>query len=304
MAAKLAILSDFSFNFENNEKSLSKETIFEYLNNKVEFVEFNGTKNLMEYIHSILGNQILEVLNCTYTKTELIQAFYVDNNSEETYKKIIMVKRLLSDSDTYTYVDFNPTENKDPYVHIDMTNDDIYGIIRSKYIHRGVCVKANGEIREIEYIDKGCENGSIGKINVLGVGSKKYINVKNVVNDMGNTEGDQQENKLNVLIEDMLKLPENEDTTHIYSQSDISVGLLNCYYEMFGINKNKFVSELLNIEVYGDVIIGLENSLNSDTRILSLTTSLFENLCKFIRDADKNFKMKNQNICNIYYEFS
>jgi hypothetical protein len=128
----------------------------------------------------------------------------------------------------------------------------------------------------------------------------EYLNVKNIMHRLNEkNQGNINESDFSNILSQKL---DSSGAHYIYSQMDISVGLLNCYYETIGLSKNNIVSELLGTDVYGDVIIGLENHLNDDNRILTMDTNIFNKILKFTKN--KNFKVKNEYFCNIYYELN
>ena len=64
--------------------------------------------------------------------------------------------------------------------------------------------------------------------------------------------------------------------------------------------KNDTISKLIGDEIYGDVVVGLENNLNDDSRILNLDKGLFDKIIKLTQI--EKFAPKNQYFCNIYKE--
>jgi hypothetical protein len=77
---------------------------------------------------------------------------------------------------------------------------------------------------------------------------------------------------------------------------------MDLYTEMSASNKNEMASLLIGADVYGDVIINLQNILNDDKRILYVNKQLIINIINSIKE--KKSKAKNLNFFNIYYEFS
>lgn len=298
---KFALIKDFSFNFKNEFVSLENSKIFKSLEGKVEFIEFSSTIDFITKVTSIMGNCILEVLNCNYDKNTLIQAFYLENDSS-VHEKLIMVKRLIMENDTYTYTEFNPSDpNTDKFKYLDMTIDDVVNIVRSKYVHNGIIVNTVGNVQSVEYIDTYDDTTDSGTLCVSKNGSDiytiKYLNLKNIMQKSNENKEKLNEEQFAHLIEQKL---DSTEATYIYSQTDASIALVNCYYETVALNKNNVISAILGSDIYGDVLIGLENHLNDDNRILSLTPELFSKLTEMLKT--KNTKIKNKHFYNIYYE--
>jgi hypothetical protein len=322
---KFALLKDFSFSFKNDYESLKLCKICESLDGKIEFVEFGDTLDFITKVTSVMGNCILEVLNCSYDHEYLIQAFYLENDSS-VHEKLIMVKRKIMENDTYTYAEFDPKDPKtDVFQYLNITTDDIANIIRSKYINKGVLVSASGNVQSVEYIDSYDDSSDSGTLAVMKNDNAydiKYLNIKNIMQKSNENNEKLGESDFSSLVEKKL---DSTEATYIYSQMDASIGLLNCYYETVGMNKNAIISQMLGSDICGDVLLGLENHLNDDSRILSLTPELFSKIFEIVKSKDekskdekskegkskegkskegkaKEVKVKNEHFYNIYYE--
>ena len=59
MPAKLAVINKFSFNFKDNKESLTREKILNLLQDKIKFVDFSNTFEMITSVTSILGNCII-----------------------------------------------------------------------------------------------------------------------------------------------------------------------------------------------------------------------------------------------------
>lgn len=294
---KLALLKKVSFN-------VTDENIQLYLSDKVSFHKFDGTLNLFHKINELLGNNMLEVINCYYDEQYLIQAFYIENTSTDVHENIVFVKRLILEQDSYTYIGVTPEtlQKSDQFVYTDIQICDIEVILRKKYANDGVMVGDDGSIIDVSYTttyDKDNHTGTLttkinNETNVL-----KYINVSALVNkNEGSILSSEQ------FAEMLEKKIEDEKCNCFYLQKDFKMGLLNCYSPIVGNVKNEILSKLIGDQMYGNIMVGLENHLNDDNRILSLNSSVFKKIINLCSCTDENFKPKNELFCNIFYEIS
>lgn len=292
---KLALLKKVSFNVNDGE-ILS-------LNDKVNYSDFLGTLNLFHKINEILGNVMIEVQNCSYDDTHLIQAFFIEDNKCEVHDNIILVKRLINENDSYTYLSETPMnwETFDPYTYCDVTNEDVELILRRKNELKCVIVKTSGEIDNVFCRIKYNDDNKTGTISVkTEKGNKKefsYLNIPLLCNT--ENENGKSSDEIDALI---TKTTDECMTDFFYSQYNFSMGLLNCYSPIFGKEKNETVSKLFGMDFYGDIIINLENNLNEDERLLDMNSELFNKIKNVFNKSDVNFK--NKLFCNIYYELN
>jgi hypothetical protein len=296
---KFVLLKNVSFNFSNSLNDLTNNKIEEYLKDKVEFYSFNNSKELFTSIHEILGNGIYENINCYYDNSVLIQAIFFEDNINENYTKLLLVKRKIHDNDTYTFLEFDPSSDTDIYQYDSITPNDIINIIMEKNLNRGIYVHSDKKIDEIVYFDK-TESDQIGTltINHNGVSKElKYLNLVNLIKEL--SEKNISETQFTEILQKKL---DESGVEYLYTQKDFGLGLLNCYYQIIGFAKNEIVSNLINEDISGDVIIGLENKLNDDSRLLGLTSETFKQIIKLSKN--NKFKVKNEIFCNIYYELS
>ena len=296
---KFALLKNVSFNFSDSLKELSADKIKNYLDNKIEFCSFSNSKELFTSMHTILGTGIYENINCYYDKSILIQAIFLEDNANEKYSKLLLVKRKIHDNDTYTFLEFDPLSDVDKYLYDIITFDDIVNIIMEKNLNKGVYIHSDGKIDDIVYFDK-TESNQIGTLSIKHNDESKefkYLNLVNMIQE--NSEKNISEAEFTEILQKKL---DEHGVEYLYTQKDFGLGLLNCYYQIIGFVKNKLVSDLIKEDISGDVIIGLENKLNDDNRLLGLTSETFKQIIKLSKNV--NFKVKNDTFCNIYYELS
>jgi hypothetical protein len=296
---KFALLKNVSFNFSEKDV-LSKEFLESHLDGKVFFHDFTGTKDLFEKMHTHLGKCMVEILNCKYDETYLLQAFYPENSSTEVHENLVIVKRKINEKDSYTFLEFdssNPTT--DVYIYCDVLLDDLLDVLESKYNHKGIIVRSDNSVDNIAFYDKYNKDNHSGELKITKTdgttNTYKYISINSIVSKHEND---------NLSPEEFSKvLQEHIDSTesnYLYAQRDFGLGILNCYYQIIGIIKNDTISKLISDEIYGDVVVGLENNLNDDSRILNLDKELFEKIIKLTQMT--NFSPKNEYFCNIYKE--
>lgn len=299
-----ALLKNVSFNVTMSNISL-------YLNDKISFHEFNNTLELFNKIHEILGNKMVEVLNCYYDDKYLIQAFYLENLSNDNYEHIILVKRYINENDSYTYlgVDSVSLQTVDDFKYMNMEFNDVKNILKNKTKNKGVLVRDSGELYNVDYKiitnpnrnNKTISNDDIsGEIVVNGIHcakSIKYINIPVLLN-IYEKDNLSEEQFANLILTKM-----NETgSTHYYMQHKFDLGILNCYCNAYGQTLNSIISSILKDNIYGDVLVCLENHLNDDSRILDLNIETFNGIIKIM--SKKNFEQKNKLFCNIFYELA
>lgn len=302
MSHKFVLIENISFKLDNNFQNISKNEIQSRFDTGVTYYDFDGTLDLFKQMNKLMGNNMLELINCSYDTTTVIQSAYIENDTS-IHQKIIFFKRKLRVDDSYTFLEFNP-ESPDLYEYEDMTIDDLVNILYNKYVHTGIILYSNGNMENIEYIYDDNENDTmygtiLYKKNSSVINSAKYLHLINIVQNLKDESSDDKldELKYNSKIEEKM----NElQCTHLYNQKDFKIGTFNCYYPVFGEQPNSIMSELLNEQVYGNVIITLETRLNNDERLLNLDTKLFQLIMNTIKNP--NFVPKNKHYFNIYYE--
>ena len=281
-----ALLKNVSFKFKNTFDCLSVNVFKEYLNDKVEYIDFVNTSDLFIKLNSIFLNAgNIDVVNCNYDKFHLSQGFCFDNGVDDFYHNFVIVKRKINENDSYTYLHFDD-KLPDPYEYVDITYDDIVSILRNKHVYTGVMIYSSGEIRNTEYINIYDNNTHCGKLILENAQEISYFNMASHFNASDECS-DVLSEKIN-----------NSNAKYLYTQKNIEICLLNCYSQTEGFVKNEIVSKLFNGDVYGDVFLGLENYLNDDVRLLKLDNLLFEK----IMHISSSFKQKNSLFFNVYYE--
>jgi hypothetical protein len=299
---KLAFLKKISFDpfpdkYKNDPQYLFQNDNYKnYLENKLEFHDFNGTLNLFKKIKELMSSSAIEIFNCTYDNKFLIQAFYYHTESDG-YDEIIFVKRQLLEKDSYTYLDF--VEDDDKHIYHDVELIDLIQILKNKYVIKGLIVKAStNTLEEIEFI-KTPDFENIGEIIIYQHDTIKYLNIKNIINKIHNDDSiTNPDDSINTIVNEII---DSHSLNYVYTQKNMDFCVLNYYSQIIGFEKNIIMSEILRDNIYGDIIISIENVNDDDTRILNLTTPLFNNIYKCIQS--KIFKRKNHHYFNIYYEF-
>jgi hypothetical protein len=299
---------------------LESEKLEEKYNSALSYHEFDGTLGLYKTLHSLLGNGLFDVEHCYYDKNILIEAIYIDNTASDTFDKLVVVKRKIHENDTYTFCEFDPKiPEVDKYEYESVELSDIVKIIRNKYIVNGVMVRANGEMQNITYLSKTEEDGQYVEKMVVKVGDTektiRYLNIVNIMRELCEKEQLEQQQQLekdqleqqqltikneeHIDIDKILadKLNESE-ASHLHMKRDAGLGIFNCYCQANGTVKNDMISNYIKEDIYGDVILGFENKMDNDERLLNLTVDLF----KKIYALTNEFRVRNKNYCNVYYE--
>jgi hypothetical protein len=288
---KFALLKNINFNtFAGYDTSFLFDDLNykNYLEDKIEFIEFDDTPDLLKSISLIINNNI-EILNAYYDDKYLIQSFYYNDDKTENFDKMIFVKRELHKDDTYTFIGHEHDIKFYNFLNVEM--DDLIKIFKNKYIVNGVKIMSTGQIYDIQYVKKNTSKYS-ETLYFNGISPIQYLDVLSIVNIY---DGD-------TVTEKIAKYSAKYSSEYIYIQKNIDFCLMDLYTEMSASNKNEMASLLIGADVYGDVIINLQNILNDDKRILYVNKQLIINIINSIKE--KKSKAKNLNFFNIYYEFS
>jgi hypothetical protein len=288
---KFALLKNINFNtFAGYDTSFLFDDLNykNYLEDKIEFIEFDDTPDLLKSISLIINNNI-EILNAYYDDKYLIQSFYYNDDKTENFDKMIFVKRELHKDDTYTFIGHEHDIKFYNFLNVEM--DDLIKIFKNKYIVNGVKIMSTGQIYDIQYVKKNTSKYS-ETLYFNGISPIQYLDVLSIVNIY---DGD-------TVTEKIAKYSAKYSSEYIYIQKNINFCLIDIYTEMSASNKNEMASLLIDADVYGDIIINLQNILNDDKRILYVNKQLIINIINSIKE--KKSKAKNLNFFNIYYEFS
>lgn len=296
---KFALLKQFSFGLTDESENQNQ------LNNKITFDEFDSTLNLFNKMHEIFGNNMIEVQNCSYDDKYLIQAFFIEDNECLVHNNIILVKRQINQNDSYTYIGFLENDKRtDNFIYVDIEISDIEKILKRKSELSYVIVKTNGEIENVKCkVEQSDQRDQIGKITIIKHNNQKktfkFLNIPSLCNSEANNKS---ENVGNMITEKIEKMTMDNKLDFYYSQHSFCMGLLNCYSPIFGTEPNNKISKLFGNNFYGDILIGLENNLNDEERLLDIDDILFSKIEKIF--SNQKFNRKNELFCNLYYELA
>lgn len=287
---KFALLENVSFSVEN-------PNIENYIKDKITFHDFTGSIDLFKKIHQIFGNKMLDVLNFDYNEKFLIQAFFHENE-DTIYDKILLVKREINDNDFYIYTNEKDLLENDIFIHHDVTLNDITTVMLRKYHNYGVFINETGDITDINYTVTYNNTENTGVLVITKSNETSTIKFLDIPSLMKKHEKD------NLTSEQFTKLvldkTNSSGATYFHTQKDFCMGIFNVYSPVYGLEKNIKLSTLLGEDAFGHVYLGLENHLNSDSRILHLNSDLINKILKLV--TIKDFKQKNPSFCNIFYE--
>lgn len=299
--AQFALLKNVSFHFTQNISELTTEIIQSYLQDKLEFVEFDGTNDfLMKMKESLKDdmsetNKLVDVINIHYDSKYVIQAVFVDNNSQN-FNNIILFKRLINKNDSYTWYEFNLDPTVEIYTYKPITISEIATIIYQKNIMHGIIVHTDGSMKNIICSD--LDKSEYGILSVINDGTKNelpYVNMVNILQSL--TDKDLENDKFSHVLHAKIQ---HSNADYLYSQQNIQIGLLNCYYSLCDGEHNEVMTKIIGNDIKGDVIVCLENHLNEDKRMLPLNVQTFKNIVNYISKGKNT--IKNNLFTNIFYE--
>lgn len=286
---KLAILNSVSF--ESKQKFEDLKKIKDTIKTKVSFEQFTNTLDMYHIVQRTFEKYAdILITNCFYNDKYLIQSFSVDNS-----EYVVFVKRSIHDNDTYTFFEFEPEKiETDIYKYEDITLDDVCDIYRKKTVFSCVKVCSNGEIINDEIILLN-SNEDVGKILLSNNKELLSLNMTNIINKY------HSEKEINM--EEIIREKTNAYcANHLFTQIDLGFVILNCYYPTFSKEKNVKISELLNCDIYGDVIIFLQNKDEHDNEfIIWIDDTIFKKIHNVVT---KNIKIErnNKHFFNLYKE--
>jgi hypothetical protein len=288
---KFALLKNINFNpFSDAEPSYLFDNLNykKYLEDKIEFVDFDDVPDLITNIASIINNNI-EIFNSYYDDKYIIQSFYYNNPEVSHFDKMIFVKREIQKEDSYTYIGHE--HDIGFYKFLDVTIDDLVKIFKNKYIVNGVKIMATGQIYDIQYVKNKTLSKYYKTLHFNGIPSINYLDVLTIVNKYS-------DDKIN---DKIMKYSRRYLPEYSYIQKNIDFCVLDIYTETSGSIKNEIASSLIGDDIFGDVIINCQNVLNDDTRILYTDKKLIINIINGLKS--KKIKINNNIIFNIYHEF-
>jgi hypothetical protein len=289
---KLALLKDVSFKIENSD-------IKSHLEGKVSFIEFDGTIDLFHKIHDVFSGYVVDIINCHYDDTYLIQGFSISKNTEKTHGNYFLVKRKINSPDQYVYTSENELKENDTFEHVDIEMEDIENILINIYCNKCVQVDPNGELTDliykVDYDDKITGTFSILDKEYTTIESFKFIDMEYFLSfQKANNLNETQYSKLmsDVIIEHSIK--------YLYLRKQFELGLFDCYCPVMCDEKNIILTELFKDTISGKCYVGLENDLEDDLKALHFDKNVFNKLLNFLKSTNK--KPKNNLFKNIFYE--
>jgi hypothetical protein len=182
---QLGYVQKLKFNSDISFDSLSIDKISENLVDKTTFIQYNTTMDLYNIVSQNLGNNVHDVVNCTFDKEYLVQGIYCDSDKESGHEKIIFLKRKILENDTYTFLEFDHEDHeKDKYLYENIQLSDICNVMRNRNINKGVFIECDEDVTDIEFIDKN-EEDYIGNLIIScdnEIKQMKYVNLLNIIN--------------------------------------------------------------------------------------------------------------------------
>lgn len=352
---KFCVIKNFSFsNYKSHrftdysEVNLKKILAADPIDT-VSFVDFDGTDNFVDLISKIFTNHktpksgestiesytdstaestteskaesksLLEVINCVYTESTLLQAIYSESSEEsersDKFDILILVKRKLSDDDSYTFVNHLNESGIDIYrdKYLDVDHTDVVTFIRSKFVHKCVQISDDGDVIDTECINLSLDQytGILKFDKTADIAEARYVHYQNLstsISDEHTFESKDAEQKcLNDLFHEKLS---STGSDYVFAQREITKDIyLDCYCRPFvsqQAGKNEFFSKLFGEDIFGDVILLCEVHKNEEERIVSLDTKLLLKLCDILNKkketSDVTIKQKNPHFFNIFRE--
>jgi len=289
--ALIANLNEVSF--EKYQSFSNLKNIEKKLENKVIFKKINNSLDLFAYIKDIFDtNYNIEVSNCKFDNKYLFQSFTINNENEKCHKNIIIIKRLICENDTYTYLNITP--DNDNYEYCDVKIEDIIEIIANKSLVYCLSINCKEIIKEEKIIFLN-NNENVGKILLENNKEILYLDIISLVA--------RNQNISEEIIEQMKR---TYYADFIYNKIDIGFCIINFFCPAISNEKNIIMSNLLDCEIYGDAIVFLQNKNDlceddDNDVIININKSLFLKIYDVVVNK-KKLKRKNNNFFNIYKE--
>jgi hypothetical protein len=152
-----------------------------------------------------------------------------------------------------------------------LNQNDIYDIIKSQYVHKGIYCQEDGKVTEVELLFQ--PNEYIGTLHIKEndtIGHVKYINSQAIAGEC--KEGDDASEKISKILD------QHKDITHIYSQHDIGFGILTCVTELFGFGENDNMKKLIGCDIWGNCYVALSDNNNHTSHMINLSVDEFNKL--------------------------
>lgn len=301
---QIAFIHNFIFDFEHSFDELSKDKITAYLNDKLEFIDINSTADLLSTIQHKLNQSSITVQNCKYDVDNIIQQIYYNSGDDEKEQNMLLVKRQLKIDDTYTFMEYDGKKpENDIYKYLDISLNEVIETIRNKYIHQGVIVKTTGEFEQIEYLDKNLQSKNFGVLNVIhadnNIDTIRYIRLENIISKHNKEYKDVEDEKSkNILHKTIVEKTKDYKCEYLFSCSSKKNFALHYYTKIQAEIKNEIISKYEGENVFGDIVIGLENTSNSDEFIFNLNINLMQKILQY----NDGIKQKDKYYFNIYKE--
>jgi hypothetical protein len=293
---KLAILKNASFELKKTFEELTDSEIQKKCN--IEYDSYSSTKDLWTKLCEIFGKGSMVMTDhCYYDQKYIIYAFTVNNDEETVHKNVIFAKREIVPNDTYEITNFN-----EEYKFVDVSNEDIYMVIRNKSMINCVFVGTDNTIND-EKILFITNTNDIGKCLVKSTNKELiYLNVSSIFNTL---DEDKKHDFNRILIEKTNAYC----AKHSFIQVNLGFAILNCIYETDSEDLNKIISSMFTVindgneqKIFGNAILFLQvNSEYDNETILHLNKHTFEQLYKLIT-GNRKIVFKNKVFLNIYRE--
>jgi len=261
------------------EDDIFNRLSIEYIKTRCHLQKISITtfEDLFNEIHKLDNNQIIDIHLIWYDDTVMVQSLNIGTTK-------IIVKRYINENETYTFSDSTP--DKPIYRFCDISEDELYNIIRSTTICEGLHVYVNNDVKKIEFVDAFSETSS-----ALIVNEDNKIKREPYIYITSNTTED-----------NIKKLISETNTEYIFALIDTDIGVISCVARESG-QKNNLMSCLLKYDVYGDCYVWLNNTFD-DVKPLRLTPELFNKLLKCDRSKYTDKVKQCDRFFNIYREIN
>lgn len=255
-----------------------------------------GTKELYGKIKDLLApptGHFLDVNNVWYTDKLLVQSIVSTSDPANE----LVIKRNIIPNDTYTFLEYDHKTDTNDFTYVSLNADDIYDIIKSQYVHKGVYAQEDGKMIDVELLFQPHEY--IGTLHIKEnetIGHVKYINSQLIAGDC--KEGEDASEKISKILE------ENKDITHIYSQHDVGFGILTCVTEIFGFGENDNMKKLIGCDIWGNCYVAISDNNNHTSHMLNLSVDEMNKLVANYTKLDVSNHNTEDRFCNPHVEIN